>query len=658
MTAWQILGIDPTPDLREIKRAYAKRLKVTRPDDDPQGFQLLRDAYDWAQHWAMHQANPAPSPPECEQPTDAPIPETDTAAPVRNLPWQRELTNAICDETRRGIAVLQTALNDVGEPGQAELEDMLVMLCNNAPALSLAFLAHAVDVFDWSNPTHRHAEALSSLLAGMQHAQAVGATTVTAKDIAEATTPHHNEPESDTEPVVQTDEESRCEPSQTWQRELAGAIDDDPKRGITVLHIALTDVGEPGRAELEDLLVNLCVTAKSLSLGFMEHVADLFDWLKPGHRHASTLAPLLAGMRYAQTAGVAQAAVKTIVESAQQGDQAIQLAFQRALGNEALESIDARVLFEVYLMQWLASDAHPSDDVALLVAEHLEWHHRNLHLRDADLESWQKLAWRLDMAQERRRLHAIARRQEAGLKPEWVKPLSLAATMLLRPYNRLKLQFQALDMKNQMAGAYLIENWQRTHPVLLDEFDSRTVDFYRQDQPHLGEEPIKPIITIGIMATLLAMVVALNSQTPRLGLFLLLLLALFVAGLTASACLPWFWRRYIKPWDERLSQRLLKKDPVAFERGFRFLRQGIQACLFTIPATLGLTIVLAAVDLPFRLAVLAPISWVLCFGTLYWRIRTDRVNEDQPTSTWWSRNWWWVVWVSFGMLRAVSSKFG
>ena len=45
---WAILGTEPTGDERTIKRAYAKRLKVTRPEDDPQAFQELRDAYEYA----------------------------------------------------------------------------------------------------------------------------------------------------------------------------------------------------------------------------------------------------------------------------------------------------------------------------------------------------------------------------------------------------------------------------------------------------------------------------------------------------------------------------------------------------------------------------------------------------------------------------------
>jgi hypothetical protein len=43
---WTILGIAPTDDVRSVKRAYAVRLKGCRPEDDPQGFAQLREAYE------------------------------------------------------------------------------------------------------------------------------------------------------------------------------------------------------------------------------------------------------------------------------------------------------------------------------------------------------------------------------------------------------------------------------------------------------------------------------------------------------------------------------------------------------------------------------------------------------------------------------------
>lgn len=54
MSPWEVLGLDgPTDDLKAIKRAYAKKLRVTRPDDDPEGFMALRDALEHAKYEAQ-----------------------------------------------------------------------------------------------------------------------------------------------------------------------------------------------------------------------------------------------------------------------------------------------------------------------------------------------------------------------------------------------------------------------------------------------------------------------------------------------------------------------------------------------------------------------------------------------------------------------------
>ncbi len=48
MAIWEILGIEPTDNPAQIKKAYAKKLKVHNPEVDPEGFQRLREAYDLA----------------------------------------------------------------------------------------------------------------------------------------------------------------------------------------------------------------------------------------------------------------------------------------------------------------------------------------------------------------------------------------------------------------------------------------------------------------------------------------------------------------------------------------------------------------------------------------------------------------------------------
>lgn len=43
---WTILGIEPGSDFRRVRKAYAERLKQTHPEEDPQGFMRLREAYE------------------------------------------------------------------------------------------------------------------------------------------------------------------------------------------------------------------------------------------------------------------------------------------------------------------------------------------------------------------------------------------------------------------------------------------------------------------------------------------------------------------------------------------------------------------------------------------------------------------------------------
>jgi hypothetical protein len=51
-TIWETLGIEPTADESVIRRAYARELKLHRPDQDPQGYQQLREAFDAAKEFA------------------------------------------------------------------------------------------------------------------------------------------------------------------------------------------------------------------------------------------------------------------------------------------------------------------------------------------------------------------------------------------------------------------------------------------------------------------------------------------------------------------------------------------------------------------------------------------------------------------------------
>ncbi|MGE5702827.1 MAG: tetratricopeptide repeat protein [Clostridia bacterium] len=73
MSAWDILGIDPTGDESAIKKAYAKKLRLHHPEDDPEGYQRLREAYDSA----LKQAKQIPAVTAAAAATSQPIHSSD-----------------------------------------------------------------------------------------------------------------------------------------------------------------------------------------------------------------------------------------------------------------------------------------------------------------------------------------------------------------------------------------------------------------------------------------------------------------------------------------------------------------------------------------------------------------------------------------------------
>jgi curved DNA-binding protein CbpA len=82
LNPWDVLGITPTEDLREVKRAYARKLKLFHPEDDAEGFQALRTAYELVlqrneilHRIRMESASSAPGPtePHGSEPSAGPI---------------------------------------------------------------------------------------------------------------------------------------------------------------------------------------------------------------------------------------------------------------------------------------------------------------------------------------------------------------------------------------------------------------------------------------------------------------------------------------------------------------------------------------------------------------------------------------------------------
>lgn len=74
MNCWEILEVEPTDNQRSIKRAYAKKLKVTHPEDDASQFQALQEAFEHAIYLAQNTYFEIP---EARQPQSLPV-DTDS----------------------------------------------------------------------------------------------------------------------------------------------------------------------------------------------------------------------------------------------------------------------------------------------------------------------------------------------------------------------------------------------------------------------------------------------------------------------------------------------------------------------------------------------------------------------------------------------------
>lgn len=57
MNIWEILGIEPTKDKKVIKRAYAAQTKIVHPEEKPEEFKLLHEAYQAALRYAESDEN-------------------------------------------------------------------------------------------------------------------------------------------------------------------------------------------------------------------------------------------------------------------------------------------------------------------------------------------------------------------------------------------------------------------------------------------------------------------------------------------------------------------------------------------------------------------------------------------------------------------------
>ncbi|WP_191485782.1 J domain-containing protein [Pseudomonas sp. FEN] len=165
MNCWTLLQLPEDADERSIKRSYARLLKNNRPDEDAEGFQRLRAAYEnalqiarWRDESATAEAQHPPLSSsaaetlehprqyECSWPAEIQPAGTGAAAPVRDDPVPAllaDLTEQNLPERWQQARQQQCA---------DAFQQALLRLCFEQPGLRSPIAAWAVQHLEWLTP--------------------------------------------------------------------------------------------------------------------------------------------------------------------------------------------------------------------------------------------------------------------------------------------------------------------------------------------------------------------------------------------------------------------------------------------------------------------------------------------------------------------------
>ncbi len=153
--AWKALGIEPTDELRAVKRAYAAKLKAIDPDKDPKAFLALREALQVAQ-WQVEYGEQDYDEPyeenegeyDEEESWDEGNPEDWTPVQYEREPIEDDPDPAVM--AQRAIQrILWEGEGDLSPWEQAELKQNIETLLSDERMEQVGFASETEDWLSW-----------------------------------------------------------------------------------------------------------------------------------------------------------------------------------------------------------------------------------------------------------------------------------------------------------------------------------------------------------------------------------------------------------------------------------------------------------------------------------------------------------------------------